>query len=204
MEINGPSWAEEFINAFLVPFSRGHRLSKEGDRALKLCALLVFPLPPPRSVVQNVDLPPHLEAVGAEQLSRVVLDMAEAYARLPLGLCPNHRVIVDKLLPALEDLTRTPKCTWCLYPSPSCACGSIQAQAQCRARGPPEDLPPPYQREALTTIGSTPQPTTGTLSSHAQAPGHSYFQQGIMYPTSILGTPEDPPLCGCLQQRSMG
>ena len=105
MEINGPSWAEEFINAFLVPFSRGHRLSKEGDRVLKLCALLAFPPPPPGSVVQNVDLPPHLEAVGPEQLSGVVLDLVEGYAHLPSGLCPNHRVIVDKLLPALEELT---------------------------------------------------------------------------------------------------
>ena len=46
MEISGPSCAEEYINAFLVPFSRGHRLSREGDRALKLCTLLAFPLPP--------------------------------------------------------------------------------------------------------------------------------------------------------------
>ena len=89
MEINGPSQAEEFINAFLVPFSRGYRLSKEGDRALKLCALLAFPLPPPGSVVQDVDLPPRLEAVGPEQLSGVVLDLAEGYAHLPSGLCPN-------------------------------------------------------------------------------------------------------------------
>ena len=90
MEINGPSRAEEFINAFLVPFSRGHRLSKEGDRVLKLCALLAFPLPPPGSVVQDVDLPPRLEAVGPEQLSGVVLDLAEGYAHLPSGLCPNR------------------------------------------------------------------------------------------------------------------
>ena len=105
MEINGPSRAEEFINAFLVPFSRGHRLSNEGDRALKLCTLLAFPPPPPGSVVRNVDLPPCLEAVGPEQLSGVVLDLAEGYARLPSGLCPNRRVIVDELLPALEELT---------------------------------------------------------------------------------------------------
>ena len=89
MEINGPSCAEEYINAFLVPFSRGHRLSREGDRALKLCALLSFPPPPPGSVVQDIDLPPRLEAVGPEQLSGVVLDLAEGYACLPSGLCPN-------------------------------------------------------------------------------------------------------------------
>ena len=136
MEINGPSWAEEFINAFLVPFSRGHRLSKEGDRVLKLCALLAFPPPPPGSVVWNVDLLPRLEVVGPEQLSGVVLDLVEGYAHLPSGLHPNRRVIIDELLPALEELTRTPKCTWCLYPSPSCACGNVQAQAQCRVRGP--------------------------------------------------------------------
>ena len=193
MEINGPSQAEEFIKAFLVPFSRGHRLSKEGDRVLKLCTLLALTPPPPGSVVQNIDLLPRLEAVGPEHLSGVVLDLVEGYAHLPPGLHPNHRVIIDELLPALEELTRTPKCTWCLYPSPSCACGSVQAQAQHWARGPPEDLPPPYQREALTTIGSTPQPITGTLSSHAQAPGRAYFQQGITYPTPILGAPEDPP-----------
>ena len=69
MEINGPSRAEEFINAFLVPFSRGHRISKEGGRVL---------------------------------LGRVVLDLAEGYARLPSGLHPNHRVIIEELLPALE------------------------------------------------------------------------------------------------------
>ena len=92
----------------------------------------------------------------------MVLDLAEGYAHLPSGLRPNRRVIIDELLPALEELTRTPKCTWCLYPSPSCVCGSVQAQAQCQARGPPEDLPPPYQ-------------------------------QGITYPTPILGAPEDPP-----------
>ena len=90
MEINGPSRAEEYINAFLVPFSRGHRLSREGDRALKLCTLLAFPPPPPGSVVQDVDLPPRLEAVGPEQLSGVVLDLAEGYARLPSGLRPNQ------------------------------------------------------------------------------------------------------------------
>ena len=90
MEINGPAWAEEYINAFLVPFSRGHRLSREGDRALKLCALLAFPPPPPGSVVQDVDLLPRLEAVGPEQLSGVVLDLAEGYARLPSGLRPNR------------------------------------------------------------------------------------------------------------------
>ena len=191
IEINGPSRAEEFINAFLVPFSRGHRLSKEGDRALKLCALLAFPLPPPGSVVQNVDLPPRLEAVGPEQLSGVVLDLAEGYACLPSELRPNRRVIIEELLLALEELTQTPKCTWCLYTSPSCACGSVQAQAQRWARDLPEDLPPPYQWVAPTTIGSTPQPTTGTLSSHAQAPGHAYFQQ--TYPTLIMGAPEDPP-----------
>ena len=188
MEINGPSWAEEFINAFLVPFSRGHRLSKEGDRALKLCALLAFPLPPPGSVVQNVDLPPRLEVVGPEQLSRVVLDLAKGYARLPSGLCPNRQVIVEELLPALEELTQTPKCTWCLYLSPSCACESVQAQAQHRVRDLPEDPPPPYQRVAPSTVG-----TTGTLSSHAQAPGRAYFQRGIMYPTPIMGAPEEPP-----------
>ena len=89
MEINGPSRAEEYINAFLVPFSRGHRLSREGDGVLKLCTLLAFPLPPPGSVVQDVDLLPRLEVVGPEQLSRVVLDLAEGYARLPSGLRPN-------------------------------------------------------------------------------------------------------------------
>ena len=102
-------------------------------------------------------------------------------------------MIIEELLPALEELTQTPKCTWCLYPSPSCACGSVQAQAQHQVRGLPEDPPPPYQQVALTTMVSSPQPTTGMLSSHAQAPGRVYFQQGIMYPTPILGTPEDPP-----------
>ena len=181
MEINGPSRAEEYINAFLVPFSRGHRLSREGDRALKLCALLAFPLPPPGSVVQDVDLPPRLEAVGPEQLSGVVLDLAEGYAHLPSGLRPNRRVIVEELLPALEELTQIPKCTWCLYPSSSCACGSVQARAQRRARDLPEDPPPPYQQVVLTA----PQ-STGTLPSYAQAPG-------CVYPTPILGTPEEPP-----------
>ena len=89
MEINGPSRAEEFINSFLVPFSRGHRLSREGDRVLKLCTLIAFPPPPPGSVVQDVDLPPRLEGVGPEQLSGVVLDLVEGYARLPSGLRPN-------------------------------------------------------------------------------------------------------------------
>ena len=127
MEINGPSRAEEYINAFLVPFSRGHRLSREGDRALKLCVLLAFPPPPRGSVVQDVNLPPRLEVVGPEQLSRVVLDLAEGYAHLHPGLRPNQRVIVEELLPTLEELTQVPKCTWCLYPSSSCACGSVQA-----------------------------------------------------------------------------
>ena len=90
MEINGPSRAEEFINAFLVPFSRGHRLSKEGDRVLKLCTLLAFPPPPPGSVVQDVDLLPHLEVVGPEQISGVVLDLVKGYACLPSGLRPNQ------------------------------------------------------------------------------------------------------------------
>ena len=181
MEINGPSQAEEFINAFLGPFSRGHRLSKEGNRALKLCALLAFPLPPPGSVVQDVDLPPRLEAVGPEQLSGVVLDLVEGYARLPSGLCPNRQVIVEELLPALEELMQTPKCTWCLHPSPSCACGSVQARAQCQVRDLPEDPPPPYQQVVLTA----PQSTARTLSSHAQAPGR-------VYPMPILGAPEEP------------
>ena len=83
MEINGPSWAEEYINAFLVPFWRGHRLSREGDRALKLCTLLAFPPPPPGSVVQDVDLLPRLEAVGPEQLSGVVLDLVEGMLACP-------------------------------------------------------------------------------------------------------------------------
>ena len=90
MEINGPSRAKEYINAFLVPFSRGHRLSREGDRVLKLCTLLAFPPPPPGSVVQDIDLPPRLEVVGPEQLSGVVLDLAEGYACLPSGLRPNR------------------------------------------------------------------------------------------------------------------
>ena len=157
MKINGPSRAEEYINAFLVPFSRGHRLNREGDRVLKLCTLLVFPPPPPGSVVQDVDLPPRLEAVGPEQLS------------------------VEELLPALEELTQVPKCTWCLYPSSSCACGNVQARAQCRARDLPEDPPPPYQQ----VVPTVPQ-STGTLPSYAQAPGR-------VYPTPILGAPEEPP-----------
>ena len=105
-------------------------------------------------------------------------------------------MIVDELLPALEELTRIPKCTWCLYPSPACTCGGVQAQAQCRVRGPPEDPPPPYQLEALTTVGSTHQLTAGTPSlgpSHTQAPGRAYFQWGITYPMPILGAPEEPP-----------
>ena len=181
MEITGPSRAEEYINAFLVPFSRGHRLSREGDRALNLCALLAFPPAPPGSVVQDVDLPPHLEAVGPEQLSRVVLDLVEGYARLPPGLRPNRRVIVEELLPALEELTQVPKCTWCLYPSSSCACESVHARAQCQARDLPEDLPPPYQQ----VVPAAPQ-STGTLPSYAQAPGR-------VYPMPILGDPEEPP-----------
>ena len=88
MEINGPSRAKEYINAFLVPFSRGHRLSREGDRAVKLCALLAFP-PPLLDQLSKIDLPPCLEVVGPEQLSGVVLDLAEGCARLPSGLCPN-------------------------------------------------------------------------------------------------------------------
>ena len=51
---------------------------------LKLCALLAFPLPPPGSVVWDVDLPPRLEAVGPEQLSGVVLDLAEGMSACPL------------------------------------------------------------------------------------------------------------------------
>ena len=181
MEINGPTHAEEYVNAFLVPFSRGHRLSREGDRALKLCTLLAFPPPPPGSVVQDVDLPPRLEAVGPEQLSRVVLDLAEGYARLPSGLHPNRQVIVEELLPTLEKLTQVPKCTWCLYPSSSCACGSVQARAQCQARDIPEDPPLPYQQVVPTASQST-----GTLPSYTQAPR-------CMYPTPILGAPEEPP-----------
>ena len=181
MKINGPSWAEEYINAFLVPFSRGHRLSREGDRVLKLCTLLAFPLPPPGSVVQDVDLSPRLEAVGPEQLSGVVLDLAKGYAHLPSGLRPNRRVIVEELLPTLEELTQTPKCTWCLYPSSLCACGSVQARAQCRVRDLPEDPPLPYQQVVLTA----PQ-STRTLPSYAQAPGR-------VHPMPILGTPEEPP-----------
>ena len=91
-------------------------------------------------------------------------------------------MIIEELLPALEELTQTPKCTWCLHPSPSCACGSVQARAQHQARNLPEDPPPPYQQVVLTA----PQSTTRTLSSHAQAPGR-------VYPTPILGTPEEPP-----------
>ena len=39
---------------------------------------------------RDVDLLPRLEAVGPEQLSRVVLDLVEGYARLPSGLCLNQ------------------------------------------------------------------------------------------------------------------
>ena len=91
-------------------------------------------------------------------------------------------MIIEELLPALEELTQTPKRTWCLYPSPSCACGSVQARAQCWVRDLPEDPPPPYQQVVLTA----PQPTTRTLSSHTQAPGH-------VYSMPIMGTPEEPP-----------
>ena len=180
MEINGPSHAEEYINVFLVPFSRGHRLSREGDRALKLCALLAFPPPPPGSVVQDVDLPPCLEVVGPEQLFGVVLDLVEGYAHLPSGLRPNQRVIIEELLPALEELTQVPKCTWCLYPSSSCACGSVQSRAQRRARDLPKDPPPPYQQVVLTASQSTGTP------SYTQALGR-------VYPTPILGAPKEPP-----------
>ena len=93
-----------------------------------------------------------------------------------------------------------PKCTWCLHPSPSCACGSIQARAPCRARDLPEDLPPPYQWVAPTA----PQSTTGTLFSHAQAPRCTYFQQGITYPTPIMGAPEEPPPMWSLEAAEQG
>ena len=92
----------EFINSFLVPFSRGHRLSKEGDRALKLCTLLAFPPPPPGSVVQNVDLPPHLEAVGPEQLSEVVLDLAEGYAKCQKDVKLSKRCQVVKKMSSCQ------------------------------------------------------------------------------------------------------
>ena len=62
-----------------------------------------------------------------------------------------------------------PKCTWCLHPSPSCACGSIQARAPRRARDLPEDPPPPYQQVV-------PPLTTRCV-----------------YPMPIMGGPEEPP-----------
>ena len=81
----------------------------------------------------------------------------------------------------MEELTQIPKCTWCLYPSSSCACGSVQSRAQSRARDLPEDPPPPYQQ----VVPTAPQ-STGTLPSYTQAPG-------CVYPMPILGTPEEPP-----------
>ena len=147
-----------------------------------------LPTTPSRSIVQNVDLPPRLEVVGPEQLSGVVLDLAEGYAHLPLGLHPNRQVIIDELLPALEELTGTPKCTWCLYPSPSCACRSVQAQAQRQARGPPEDPPPPYQQEAPTTIGASSADYRNTLFS---CPGFRtcLFPTGNHVPYTYNGCP---------------
>ena len=143
MQINGTTQAAEYVNAFFSPFSRGgHRLSSEGDKALKLCTLHAIPPPPPGIVAEDVSLPPHLEAVAPEQLSEVVLGLAEAALFLPPALRPHRRVVVEELLPELERLTGIAKCNWCLHPSNRCPCGGVPSQAPRRAPTTPEDRPP--------------------------------------------------------------
>ena len=147
MSINGPTHAVEYLNAFFSLFTRGEfRLSSQGDKVLKLCALLAIPPPPPGIVAEAVSLPPHLEAVALEQLSEVVLGLAEVALAMPHTLRPHGRVVVEELLPELERLMGIPKCSWCLHPSNRCPCGGVPPQAQGPAPTTPADRPPSYQQ----------------------------------------------------------
>ena len=85
-----------------------------------MCALLAFPPPPPGSNVFDAPLPPDLVVAGYAESGKVVVDLAEGYARLPPGFRPSWRVIFEELLPEMEKSSGITKCMWCLYPSTVC------------------------------------------------------------------------------------
>ena len=183
MRINGPTRATEYLNAFFLPFNRvGIRLSSQGDKALKFCALLAIPPPPSGIVAEDVTLLPYLEAVEPEQLSKVVLGLAEAALTMPRTLCPHGWMVVEELLPELERLTGIPKCNWCLHPSNRCPCPTALA-----------DRPPSYH-QATSGIPQGAPAMRLPAGRGGQSLGTSHSQPAPAYPTPIMGSqPEDPP-----------
>ena len=132
---NRPRWerriqdkagAKAFLEAVFGPFQAPDiALMREGMRALRMSTLAAIPPPPPSSNIFPASLPDDLSAAGFHELGTVVLDLAEGYMQLPPGFRPNRWVIVEELLPILEELTgrSIAKCPRCLYPSTHCECG---------------------------------------------------------------------------------
>ena len=126
-KIQDKAGAKALLEAVFGPFQAPDiALTREGMRALRMSTLVAIPPPPPSSNVFPANLPNDLSAVGFHELGTVVLDLVEGYTQLPPGFHPNRRVIVEELLPVLEELTGVTKCPRCLYPSTHCECGGVQ------------------------------------------------------------------------------
>ena len=124
---NRPNWerriqdkvgAKAFLEAVFGPFQAPDiALTREGTRALRMSTLAAIPPPPPGCNVFSVNLPDDLLAVGFHKLGTVVLDLVEGYTQLPPGFRPNRWVIVEELLPVMEELTGVPSVQGaCIHP----------------------------------------------------------------------------------------
>ena len=136
---------------------------------------MAIPPPPPGSNIFPGDLPDDLSTVGIHELVTVTLDLAEGYTQLPQGFCSNRRVIVEELLPVLEELTGIPKCLSCLYPSTHCECGGGRPQGpQVGLPQAPQPAPTPSCSTAsVSTLsqGATPKVTLAVPSMGATYSG---------------------------------
>ena len=81
--------------------------------------------------------------------------------QLPPGFRRNRGVIVEELLPVLQELTGIRNCPSCLYPSTCCECGGVQPQGQQAG------LPQAPQPAPTSTAPSSTATCSSTLAHGA-------------------------------------
>ena len=153
-----------------------------------MCPLLAFPPPFPGSGVSDAELPSDLVVVSLTELGIVVVDLAEGYVRLPSGFHPSWQVIIEDLLPVLEEQSRVCKCALCLHSSTRCTCGG---GLTCIQQVGPQYSQAPL-RASIAPMGSQVVPSASYGGAQLQVPAMAP-SMGASYAGALTGQ-APPPL----------
>ena len=164
-----------YINAFQAPFQELPSLSPQQMNTLRVCSLLVIPLPIRRTVPQG-GFPSDLTELNLLEWADLVQDMVVGIQVLPPRLCLDLGTQAIALLQLLEAATGVGFCHHCCHPRPHCTCTGASQSA------PPTLWSQIVQQTQGYGVTSTPRGVTDLSTPMGGMPGYVVPPPGLTPP----------------------